>query len=106
MDRVKEIALKELEMELLKAETTPVSLDHPTFEENQKTEALEHYLQYSLLLWLFTYRQLGLYETKEEVAHREEVLESLQVIVRQSIKQILEAKVYSGVWISPLELIH
>lgn len=45
MYRVKEIALKELEMELLKAETTPVSLDHPTFEENQKTEALEHYLQ-------------------------------------------------------------
>lgn len=28
------------------------------------------------------------------MAHREEVLESLQVIVRKSIKQILEAKVY------------
>lgn len=93
-------------MEILKAETTPVSLDHPTFEENRKTEALEHYLQYLLLLLILTCRQLGLYETKEEVAHREELLESLQVIVRKSIKQILEAKVYSCLWILPLELIH
>ena len=39
-------------------------------------------------------RQLGLYETREEIAHREELLESLQSIVRKSIKQILEAKVF------------
>ena len=36
---------KHQKMELIKAETEPISLAHPTYEENQKTEALEHYLQ-------------------------------------------------------------
>ena len=36
---------KTQKMELIKAETEPISLAHPTYEENQKTEALEHYLQ-------------------------------------------------------------
>ena len=36
---------------------------------------------------------LGLYETKDEVTHRQELLESLQNLVRESVKQILKNQV-------------
>ncbi|KAK8812994.1 hypothetical protein WA538_001865, partial [Blastocystis sp. DL] len=66
-------------MEILEANAVPLSYDPPTPDEKMKSKELEAYL-----------RSLGLYETKDEVTHRQELLESLQNLVRESVKQILK----------------
>ena len=72
-------------MEILEANAVPLSYDPPTPDEKMKSKELEAYLRLR--------SSLGLYETKDEVTHRQELLESLQNLVRESVKQILKNQV-------------
>lgn len=68
-------------MILIEANITPETLDSSSHEEEEKTIALENYL-----------KSLGLFETKDEIHHREEIVKMLRDTIRNCVKGILSAK--------------
>lgn len=80
-------------MDILESDLAPVSFDPPTPAEVRKSEELEAIFGIVLLCCSLKSRSLGIYETQDEVTHREELLESMQNLVRESVKQILKNQV-------------